>query len=274
MSTCSLEDRKQAKDMITNFTVPVYFQDDLLQIMGETKRPPFRWFLIGPKRSGSTVHIDPLGTSAWNTSFQGHKRWILFPNEYPKEIVKGKKYLQKGEEYEAIAYFAKLLPRIKKNEGENLKYIEFIQNPGETVFVPGGWWHAVVNVDNTMAITQNVMTKNNFDHVWRYIRKERKKMAVKYLEKLKTEHPKLYQRALELNEQDKFMMFDEKQKLLGKRKANVQAMNGNGTTHEYENLGKKMKTALSATSSSSSSSDSDSSDSSSSDSDSPAKKSK
>lgn len=58
--------------------------------MNEEKRPPYRWFLIGPKRSGSTLHTDPLMTSAWNTSLNGHKLWVMFPWDYPKWIVNGK----------------------------------------------------------------------------------------------------------------------------------------------------------------------------------------
>lgn len=68
---------------------------------------------MGPERSGTNVHVDPLGTSAWNASLKGHKRWVLFKEDLPKSIVKGKKYRGKGYEDESINYFTEILPKIR-----------------------------------------------------------------------------------------------------------------------------------------------------------------
>lgn len=113
--------------MIKNFDVPKYFTEDFFKYAGEKRRPPYRWFLIGPERSGSTVHQDPLSTDAWNTSFTGYKLWVCFPNRIPKAIVKGKQYRPPTEDDEAINYFAKMLPEIIKNEGaQNLGVMKFV----------------------------------------------------------------------------------------------------------------------------------------------------
>lgn len=84
--------------------------------------------------------------------------------------MRGKHLRKQGEDDEAIHYFDFILPRLKQNEhhanGKLPIMIECIQYPGETMFVPGGWWHAVINLDNTIAITENVCNEGNFERVW------------------------------------------------------------------------------------------------------------
>jgi histone arginine demethylase JMJD6 len=162
---------KVTQDILYDYEVPSYFPYDLFSLVGERRRPPYRWFLIGPERSGTTIHIDPLGTSAWNTLLVGRKKWILFPPELSKSFVKGVEMIQKGEDDESINYFVDIYSRMKEKylkvsntanlplEYQEVCAYEFIQEPGETVFVPSGWWHCVLNLTDTIAITQVKLRK-------------------------------------------------------------------------------------------------------------------
>ncbi len=83
---------------------------------------------------------------------------------------------------------------------------EFTQMTGDTVFIPNGWWHAVLNLTHTVAVTQNFCSAANFDNVWLKTRTGRRKMAAKWLVQLEENYPHLAKRALELNRRDKFVM--------------------------------------------------------------------
>lgn len=63
-----------------------------------------RWFLVGPRRSGTSLHIDPLGTSAWNTVVSGRKLWVLFPPHVDKDVAKGKDLIRQGEDDEPVRF--------------------------------------------------------------------------------------------------------------------------------------------------------------------------
>ena len=65
------------KKILEDYEPPPHFAGDLNELAPARHRAPYRWFLYGPKRSGSSVHIDPLATSAWNTLISGCKRWAL-----------------------------------------------------------------------------------------------------------------------------------------------------------------------------------------------------
>ncbi len=216
----SFDEDRLAKSLLQDYRVPSYFNEDLFHLVGEKRRPPYRWFLVGPERSGTCVHIDPLATSAWNTLIEGKKRWVLFPPHISKSTVKGKSVIKKDEDDEAVHYFTTILPRMKKaardsggtGRYENFECYEFTQFAGETVFIPDGWWHAVLNLTHTVGVTQNFVSSTSFDQVWIKTRTGRKKMAYKWLSKLEESHPHLAQRAKELNARDNFVMkYDPKE---------------------------------------------------------------
>ena len=64
----AMESQKGIKRMLKKYQIPKIFQEDNFDLLKEKYRPPHRWFLIGPVRSGSTIHQDPLNTTAWNIS--------------------------------------------------------------------------------------------------------------------------------------------------------------------------------------------------------------
>lgn len=146
--------------MLNEFDRTKYFREDFFSVLGPN-RPDYRWFLCGPAGSGSPFHTDPHATSAWNGLLYGRKRWALYP---PTMIPPGVMLYDK-DSYAApkpIRWYIEVYPHLKPEE----RPIELIQEPGEIIFVPAGWWHMVLNVTDTIAVTQNWIDRFNFHVAW------------------------------------------------------------------------------------------------------------
>jgi histone arginine demethylase JMJD6 len=135
----SFGEREDTKELLRDYDEPELFSDDLFKNLG-TIRPRYRWFIAGPPRSGSNLHVDPLGTSAWNALVTGKKEWIIFyPGAPVRESTKS-----------GAAWFRDEYPKLK-----HLQHYRFVQKPGEILYIPSGWWHIAINREATMAVTQN-----------------------------------------------------------------------------------------------------------------------
>ncbi|KAF9540667.1 hypothetical protein EC957_003897 [Mortierella hygrophila] len=153
-------------EMDSAYKVPKYFEFDYFSLLEGDIRPPYRWLLVGPQRTGAPWHIDPSGTSAWNTLLSGHKRWALYP---PHMIPPGHDPTS-SERMTSVSWYLDVYPHLPP---ESLP-LEIVQNPGQTIYIPSGWWHMVINMDDTVAVTHNFVDEANLLHVKRSLLSESK----------------------------------------------------------------------------------------------------
>ena len=66
------------------------------------------------------------------------------------------------------------------------------------MYVPAGWWHAVLNLDTTIAVTQNFAEPSNFEQIWQTMVKDRGDLIPEWHKRLEMGRPDLYERANEI----------------------------------------------------------------------------
>lgn len=158
-----LFDNKFAQSGLGNdYSVPEYFFDDLFKILD--KRPDYRWLIIGPERSGSTFHKDPNATSAWNAVIKGKKKWIMYP---PSRVPPG--VFTNAEESHVTSPISVAEWFINHYHADDFDGLECTVSAGEMIFIPAGWWHLVINLEESIAITQNFVNKENLAQVLTFL---------------------------------------------------------------------------------------------------------
>jgi hypothetical protein len=107
-------------------------------------------FAIGPALTGAHMHSHG---AAWNAIFSGKKRWAISPMEFQDEHGKS------WDDEPAYHWFRDELPKLLRsgaNSGTTCKVLEFEQRPGELVFIPDQYYHAVLNLEPTVAAAKQL----------------------------------------------------------------------------------------------------------------------
>jgi len=223
------------------YSPPPSLDRDLFSVLGPS-RPDWRWLIMGPRRSGSVFHKDPNGTSAWNICLQGRKKWILVPpgmtppgvftsadgsqvcgpltvmewmlqfySHYARQRDKRLREVGGGSTTQSpcngeVSAASRKRPLHHRNSPQAVPLqpvYEGIQEEGDCVFVPRGWWHCVLNLEEVnVAVTQNFCSPLALPNVLKFLKE--KPFAVsgvpsedastlypRFIEKLKESHPEL-----------------------------------------------------------------------------------
>jgi len=214
-------DDDATKILLEEYSVPDCFSPDLFEMLPEQTnhvnsddqascsttsisstsitRPPYRWILIGPPRSGTGLHIDPLWTNAWVTLLQGTKRWMLFPPTTPPEQVG---MIEGSPQIPSSIWFRDYYDKVMDESTwpKEWKPVEVLQKPGETVFVPNGWMHLVLNLDLAVAVTHNYASEfGPFERMWQEVVTEEPDFALPWFQGMVLQRPDLAKRAYDFH---------------------------------------------------------------------------
>ena len=155
-----------------------------------------KWILIAGEGTSSAWHIDQFNTTAWNTVLHGRKKWLLYP---PSDAPPGMRdYLNsngapKATDMNTYDYYgqhrspwgdempwsltgsklakqhASYFHRVQEKKlPENM--LQCMLRANETLILPSGWWHAVLNTHASIAVTENLMSRSSFVRVLKELR--------------------------------------------------------------------------------------------------------
>jgi len=115
-------------------------------------------YIGGPGARFPILHWDGLHTHAWLMQLHGDKEYLVFapdqtPRMYPREGDENKSRVDDVLDPDLEAF-----PRFGEAEG-----VRFELHPGETLFVPSGWWHTARILTPSVTVSVNAVNRANAD---------------------------------------------------------------------------------------------------------------
>ncbi|KAI0721070.1 Clavaminate synthase-like protein [Cerioporus squamosus] len=133
------------------YTTPDIFRDDWMNAYYSARTSDdFRFVYVGAAWTFTPLHRDVYTSYSWSTNVCGRKRWWLFPPDQTQLLFRkgGGEHLETAydvRDVDSTAYplFSKARPLVVE------------QGPGETIFVPSGWYHQVENLTACISVNHN-----------------------------------------------------------------------------------------------------------------------
>jgi histone arginine demethylase JMJD6 len=168
------------------FHVPECFSNDVMECIDGTEyRPlPPAWLLVGVKRSGTPIHDHPL-TVAWNALLVGCKLWCCLPPDVDESLLLLNLYDDEEDEDEDADFDLSALEWFRQcgKLPESAKII--VQRPGEVVYLPAGWFHVVLNVETSTAISVSLALRRDLPVVLPLLMESDEDFATFWIDRLR-----------------------------------------------------------------------------------------
>ena len=177
-------------------TPPCFSHDAMSCIDGTQYRPlPPAWLLVGAARSGTPIHDHPM-TVAWNALLEGCKLWCCLPPDVDESILllnldedndddsssSSSSSSSHREDFDlsAIDWFHEC-----NNLPDEARII--VQRPGEVVYLPAGWFHVVLNVETSTAISVSLALRRDLPTVLPLLRTYDEEFATFWVDRMSKE---------------------------------------------------------------------------------------
>lgn len=152
------------------YETPVYFKSDWLNEFWDRRSDvsdDYRFVYMGPKGSWTPFHADVLRSYSWSANICGCKKWLIYPPGQEKYLT---------DRLGNLAYDITsddMNDRYKFPEFDTaVKPLIVIQREGEVIFVPSGWHHQVINLEDTISINHNWTNACGISKMWEHLKGE------------------------------------------------------------------------------------------------------
>ncbi|KAG0043576.1 JmjC domain-containing protein 4 [Gryganskiella cystojenkinii] len=139
------------------YETPAIFRDDWMNEFW-TRRADldddYRFVYCGGDATFTPFHADVYRSYSWSANICGVKKWTLFPP--------GQEHLFRDSLRNTV-YDIENVDSTQFPLFQTAKRFTVFQEPGQTLFVPSGWWHQVHNIGDTISINHNWCNGSNLD---------------------------------------------------------------------------------------------------------------